>query len=101
MPPPLANVFQPLINVFDAILKVFHDDIGLSWGLAIIALTVLIRSLLLPLSLKQLRSMRRMAQLAPEIKSLRDKHGTDQRRLQHETMALYKANDITPLASFL
>jgi YidC/Oxa1 family membrane protein insertase len=57
MQPPLANVFQPLINVFDAILGFFHDDIGLGWGLAIVALTLLIRSLLLPLTLKQLRSM--------------------------------------------
>jgi YidC/Oxa1 family membrane protein insertase len=69
MQPPLANVFQPLINVFDAILKFFHDDIGLGWGLAIIALTLLIRSLLLPLTLKQLRSMHRITQFTPEIKS--------------------------------
>src|SRR6266567_1715001 len=54
MQPPLANVFQPLISVFDAILKFFHDDVGLGWGLAIIARTVLIRFLLLPLTLKQL-----------------------------------------------
>jgi hypothetical protein len=77
MQPPLANVFQPLINVFEAILKVFHDDIGLGWGLAIIALTLLIRSLLLPLTLKQLRSMHRITQFTPEIKKLREKHGSD------------------------
>jgi len=87
--PPLANVFQPLINVFEAILKVFHDHVGLGWGLAIIALTVLIRSLLLPLTLKQLRSMYRMAQFTPEIKKLRDKHGSDPQRLQRETLAFY------------
>src|SRR3954451_9627601 len=80
MEPPLANVFQPLINVFEAILNVFHNDIGLGWGLAIIALTVLIRSLLLPLTLKQLRSMYRMAQFTPQIKKLRDKHGSDPQR---------------------
>src|SRR5215218_7027425 len=73
MQPSLANIFQPLVNVFEAILKFFHDDIGLGWGLAIIALTVLIRSLLLPLTLKQLRSMYRMAQFTPEIRKLRDK----------------------------
>src|SRR3954469_6658636 len=101
MQPPLANVFQPLINVFDALLKVFHDDIGLGWGLAIIALTVLIRSLLLPLTLKQLRSMYRMAQFTPEIKKLRDKHGSDPQRLQRETLAFYKKNRINPLASVL
>jgi len=101
MQPPLANIFQPLINVFDAILKVFHDDIGLGWGLAIIALTLLIRSLLLPLTLKQLRSMYRMAQFTPEIRRLREKHGSDPKRLQQETMAFYKQHRINPLGSLL
>jgi YidC/Oxa1 family membrane protein insertase len=101
MQPPLANIFQPLINVFEAILGVFHDEIGLGWGLAIIALTVLIRSLLLPLTLKQLRSMYRMAQFTPEIKKLRDKHRSDPRRLQQETIAFYKQHKINPLGSLL
>jgi len=101
MQPSLANIFQPLINVFEAILKFFHDDIGLGWGLAIIALTVLIRSLLLPLTLKQLRSMYRMAQFTPEIKRLRETHGSDPQRLRRETMAFYKENRINPLGSFL
>jgi YidC/Oxa1 family membrane protein insertase len=64
-------------------------------GLAIIAVTVLIRFLLLPLTLKQLRSMYRMAQFTPEIK-LREKHGSDRRRLQRETMAFYKENKDQP-----
>ena len=101
MQTPLANIFQPLINVFEAILRFFHDDIGLGWGLAIIALTLLIRSLLLPLTLKQLRSMYRMAQFTPEIKRLRDKHGSDPRRLQRETIVLYKENRINPLGSLM
>src|SRR3954452_14235994 len=101
MQPPLANVFQPLINVFEVILKVFRDDVGLGWGLAIIALTVLIRSLLLPLTLKQLRSMYRIAQFTPELKRLRDKYGSDRQRLQRETMVFYKENRINPLGSFL
>src|SRR3954468_1539055 len=101
MQPPLANVLQPMINVFEAILKVFHDHVGLGWGLAIIALTVLIRSLLLPLTLKQLRSMYRMAQFTPQIKKLREKHGSDPQRLQRETMAFYNENRINPLGSVL
>src|SRR5215204_1177905 len=85
MQPSPANVFQPLTNVFEAILTFFHDDIGLGWGLAIIALTVLIRSLLLPLTLKKLRA----------------KHGSDRQRLQRETLAFYKENRINPLGSVL
>jgi YidC/Oxa1 family membrane protein insertase len=96
-----ANILQPLINVFEAILKVLHDTVGLGWGLAIIALTLLVRSLLLPLTLKQLRSMHRMAEVAPEIKQLRGKHGSDPRRLQRETLVLYREHRINPLGSFL
>src|SRR3954465_13233588 len=101
MQPPLANVFQPLINVFEAILNFLHDDIGMGWGLAIIALTLLIRSLLLPLTLKQLRSMYRIAQFTPEIKKLRERDRPDPQRLQRETIAFYKKNKINPLGSFL
>src|SRR3954452_10109783 len=101
MQPPLANVFQPLINVFEAILTFFHDDIGLGWGLAIIALTLLIRSLLLPLTLKQLRSMYRIAQFTPQIKTLRNKHASAPQRLQRETLAFYKETMINPLEPIL
>ena len=40
MLPVLANIFQPLIDVFESVLKFFHDTVGLSWGLSIIALTI-------------------------------------------------------------
>jgi YidC/Oxa1 family membrane protein insertase len=46
-------VIQPLIDFFEAILKFFHDTVGLGWGSAIIALTVLVRAALLPLTFKQ------------------------------------------------
>ena len=51
-----ANPLQPLIDFFGALLVFFHDT-GLGWGMSIIALTVLIRLLLLPLTLKQFKSM--------------------------------------------
>jgi YidC/Oxa1 family membrane protein insertase len=62
---------------------------------------LLIRSLRLALTLKQLRSMYRMAQFTPEIKTLREKHGSDPQRLQRETLAFYKENRINPLGSVL
>jgi YidC/Oxa1 family membrane protein insertase len=99
--PPLANLFQPLIDVFAAILRVFHDDVGLSWGFSIVALTVLVRALLLPLTIKQARSTHRIAQLGPEMRTLRVEHADDPQRLQRETMALYRRHRINPLASFL
>lgn len=97
---PLANVLQPLIDVFETILKAIHG-LGLGWGMAIVALTVLIRALLLPLSIKSIKSMRNMSLLAPEIKRLRDKHKDDPQRLNQEVMKFYRDNKVNPAASCL
>ena len=76
-----------------------HDDVGLTWGLAIVGLTFITRLVILPLSLKQIRSMRSLQQHAPELKALQEKYKGDKERLQREMMAFYKENQINPLAS--
>jgi YidC/Oxa1 family membrane protein insertase len=95
----LANIFQPLIDVANSILKFFHDDVGLTWGLAIVALTVVTRIAILPLSLKQIRSMRSMQAHQPDIKRIQQKYKDDRQRLQRELMSFYKENSINPFAS--
>ena len=55
--------------------------------------------MILPLSLKQIRSMRRLQQHAPELKALQEKYKDDKERLQREMMAFYRENKINPLAS--
>jgi YidC/Oxa1 family membrane protein insertase len=96
-----ANVFQPLIDFFEAILKFFHDSVGFGWGTSIIALTLLVRSALLPLTLKQFKSMQAMAHLQPEIKKLQDKYKNDKERLNQEMMRFYRENKVNPFASCL
>jgi YidC/Oxa1 family membrane protein insertase len=96
-----ANVFQPLIDFFEAILVFFHDTVGIGWGAAIVALTVIVRAALLPLTLKQFKSMQRMAQLQPEIKKLQERHRGDKERLNQEMMGFYKENKVNPFASCL
>ena len=95
-----ANPLQPLINFFEQILIWFHD-LGIGWGMAIICLTVLIRMLLLPLTLKQFKSMQSMARLQPEIKKLQDKYKNDKERLNQEMMRFYRENKVNPFASCL
>jgi YidC/Oxa1 family membrane protein insertase len=95
----IANIFQPLIDVANTVLKFFHDDIGLTWGLAIVALTIVTRILILPLSLKQIRSMRSMQAHQPEIKRIQQKYKDDRQRLQRELMSFYQSNNINPFAS--
>lgn len=68
-----------------------------NWGLAIILLTLLIKLMTLPLTMKQMRSMKGMAKLKPEMDKLKEKYGDDKQRFQQEMWALYKAHKINPL----
>src|SRR5829696_7602085 len=96
----LGNPLQPLIDFFEAILRFFHD-LGLGWGMAIVFLTLLVRLCLLPLTLKQFKSMQSMAQLQPEIKKLQSKYKNDKERLNQEMMKFYRENKVNPFASCL
>jgi YidC/Oxa1 family membrane protein insertase len=96
-----TNPIQPLINAFEAVIKFFHDTIGLEWGLAIVVLTVIVRACLLPLTLKQFKSMQAMAAHGPEIKKLQARYKDDKERLNQEMMKFYRENKINPFASCL
>jgi YidC/Oxa1 family membrane protein insertase len=99
--PVLGNILQPLIDFFHWFLEAFHDKLGLGWGTAIVALTVMVRAVLLPVTYKSSKSMIRLQQLAPEMKSLQTKYKQDPQRLQQETMKFYKENQVNPFASCL
>ncbi|HEX2468791.1 MAG TPA: YidC/Oxa1 family membrane protein insertase [Solirubrobacterales bacterium] len=96
---PLANILQPLIDAAEAVILFLHDDVGLTWGLAIVGLTFITRIVILPLSLKQIRSMRHLQQHAPELKAIQERYRDDKERLQREMMKFYRENEINPLAS--
>ncbi|HKG36279.1 MAG TPA: YidC/Oxa1 family membrane protein insertase [Solirubrobacterales bacterium] len=95
---PVANILQPFIDAASAVLVWFHD-IGLGWGGAIIALTFLTRSLLIPLTYKQIKGMRALQALQPEIKEIQEKYKNDRQRMQQEMMRFYQENKVNPLAS--
>jgi YidC/Oxa1 family membrane protein insertase len=97
--PLTANILQPLIDIANAVLQFFHDDVGFSWGVSIIALTFCTRALLIPLTYKQLKGMRAMQALQPQIKELQEKYKNDKQRMQQEMMRFYKENKVNPLAS--
>jgi len=90
---------QFLVDIADEVLVFFHNDVGLSWGGAIIALTVCMRTLLIPLTYKQLKGMRAMQALQPQIKELQAKYKNDKQRMQQEMMRFYKENKVNPFAS--
>ena len=98
---PIANPVQPLIDVFDHVLVFFHDTVGFSWGFSIIALTIVVRAALIPLTLKQFKSMQALQRLSPEIKALQAKYKDDRQRLNQEMMKFYQENKVNPFGSCL
>ncbi|WP_047981898.1 YidC family membrane integrase SpoIIIJ [Ornithinibacillus contaminans] len=87
------------------LLMYFADLFNENYGLAIILVTVIIRTALLPLNVKQLKSSKAMQDIQPELKELQKKYSSKdantQQKLQQETMALFQKNGVNPLAGCL
>jgi YidC/Oxa1 family membrane protein insertase len=97
-------LFSPLTPIEDLLrhaLDWLHSTIGLPWAWAIVALTILVRIALVPLTVRQIHSMQRMQAHMPEMKSIQQKYKTDKKRQQEELMKFYRENNINPAASCL
>lgn len=90
-------ISRPLLNALVFLYGLTGGDLGI----AILILTVIIRSLSLPLSLKMLRSQREMAELGPELEKIKEKHKSDKAAQGQAMVALYKEHNINPLAGCL
>jgi YidC/Oxa1 family membrane protein insertase len=97
----VANPLHVLEDIFRAALEWLHASIGLPWAWAIIVLTLLVRMVILPLTIKQIRSMQHLQQHAPELKAIQEKYKKDRQRMNEEVMRFYKENKINPAASCL
>jgi|SRR5690554_1078564 len=83
------------------ILQYFYDTLGVGWGGAIILLTVLIKIILFPTSLSQVRSMEGMKKIQPKLKEIQEKYKKNPEELQKRTMELYKTHNVNPLGGCL
>jgi len=93
---------NPIINLLSAIYHVLlFLHIPSALGFSIILLTILIRLLLYPLTASQLRTSKKMQQLAPKLNKLKQLHKADAKKLQAETMKLYKEHGVNPAAGCL
>ena len=90
-------LYQPILKV----LVYLTHLLGGSFGLAIIALTLLIRLVLIPLTLPAMKSAQKMKELKPRLDELKKKHAKDKRQLQIEQLNLYKEQGINPAAGCL
>jgi YidC/Oxa1 family membrane protein insertase len=101
----LANViesaFGPLISFFQAILVAVHSVIGGSYGWSIIGLTLLVRTVTMPLTIRQFKGMAQLRAHAPELAKIKQRYPDDRQRQQEETMKYYKEAGVNPLASCL
>ncbi len=82
------------------VLEFIHSYIG-NWGFSIILLTLIVRSIMFPLTKAQYTSMAKMRLLTPKMQELRERYKDDRQKLGQETMRLYKAEHVNPLGGCL
>lgn len=95
------NPLTPLEDLLRNILDWLHGTIGLPWAWSIVALTILVRMVLVPLTVRQIHSMQRLQAHAPEMKEIQRKYKHDRQKMSEEMMKFYKENKINPAASCL
>ncbi|MCH9684563.1 MAG: membrane protein insertase YidC [Deltaproteobacteria bacterium] len=83
-----------------ALLRWFHGLVH-NWGFSIVLLTVVVKAALLPLTLKQMSSMKRMKEIQPEIAKIKEKYGDDRAKQGQEMQALFSRSGVNPLAGCL
>jgi YidC/Oxa1 family membrane protein insertase len=93
--------FSQLEDVMRHVLNFFYANVGLTWAWSIVATTVLVRIVLLPLTIRQLHSMQALQQHAPEMKRIQQKYKHDKQKQNEELMKFYRENKINPAASCL
>ena len=94
-------ILEPLERPLTALLEWLHTSGGLTWAWAIVATTMIVRTVLLPLTVRQIHSMQRLQRHAPEMKAIQQRYKQDRAKQQEELMKFYKENKINPAASCL
>jgi YidC/Oxa1 family membrane protein insertase len=97
----VASILTPLEDLLTWVLTNLHETVGLTWAWSIVALVVIVRMLLVPLTVRQIHSMQNLQAHAPEMKAIQQRWKHDKQRMNQEMMAFYKENQINPAASCL
>jgi YidC/Oxa1 family membrane protein insertase len=94
-------IFSQLEDVMKHVLNWFHTTLNLPWAWAIVATTVVVRMILVPLTIKQIHSMQSLQKHAPQMKEIQKKYKGDKQKQNEELMKFYRENQINPAASCL
>jgi YidC/Oxa1 family membrane protein insertase len=97
----LFHILTPIEDLLTTVLEFFHESLELPWAWAIVALTITVRMLLVPLTVRQIHSMQNLQAHAPQMKEIQRKYKHDRQKLNEELMKFYKENKINPAASCL
>jgi len=88
-----------IVTIHKILSPIFGTNSGVSWSLAIVGLVILIRIILIPLFVKQIKSQRALTALQPHMKEIQKKYKDDRQKQSEEMMKLYKEHKTNPLAS--
>ncbi|MGH2921325.1 MAG: YidC/Oxa1 family membrane protein insertase [Gaiellaceae bacterium] len=94
-------VLEPIERPLTSVLEWLHTSVGFSWAWSIVALTIVVRVVLLPLTVRQIHSMQSMQAHMPEMKALQQRYKNDKQKRNEELMKFYRENNINPAASCL
>jgi YidC/Oxa1 family membrane protein insertase len=86
-----------IVTIHKALTPIFGTDSGVSWSLAIIGLVIIIRIILIPLFVKQIKSQRALTALQPHMKEIQKKYKDDRQKQSEEMMKLYKEHKTNPI----
>src|SRR5207248_108379 len=104
-PGPMILFKIPIISQLETVarhvLDWFHGTLHLPWAWAIVATTIVVRMLLVPLTVKQIHSMQNLQRFAPQMKEIQKKYKGDKAKQNEELMKFYRENNINPAASCL
>ncbi|MEM6989770.1 MAG: membrane protein insertase YidC [Myxococcota bacterium] len=96
----LGGLSESLGKLLLGLLRWFYGLVG-NWGISIVLLTVLVKLITLPLTLKQMASMKRMKEIQPEMAKIKEKYGDDRAKQTQEMQALFARSGVNPLAGCL
>jgi YidC/Oxa1 family membrane protein insertase len=97
----VASPLTPLEHIARHSLNWLHFSVGFTWAWSIVALTVIVRMALVPLTVKQIHSMQNLQRYAPQMKEIQKKYKQDKQKQNEELMKFYRENQINPAASCL
>ncbi len=93
-------MFNFVANIFGYLLNFIYNLVN-NYGVAIILFTLFVKVILIPISIKQQKTMKKSSELQVELRAIQEKYKNDQERANKEMMALYKQNNMSPFSGCL